>query len=120
MRLGIEVFTLFQLVDWCGHFEYNTVLDTFRDPTLGAIVKNAKKERVAERWSKPGQGELKFNVDRAAKGCSGEAGIGVVLTDKDGHVKILFSMSIGVGDSTIADIRAIREAFLLFSASKWD
>ncbi|WRX22712.1 Ribonuclease H domain - like 10 [Theobroma cacao] len=33
--------------------------------------------------------------------------------------KITFSKTIGMGDESLVEVRAIREAFLIFSASKW-
>ncbi|EOY02251.1 Uncharacterized protein TCM_016783 [Theobroma cacao] len=62
---------------------------------------------------------MKFNVDGAAQGCPGKAGIGGVMRNNKGQIKVPFSKSIGIGDSNIAEVRAIREAFLIFSASKW-
>lgn len=52
---------------------------------------------------------MKFNVD----------GISGVLRDENGLVKVFFSKAIGVGDANRAKVRAIREAFLIFSIFKW-
>ncbi|EOY17003.1 Uncharacterized protein TCM_036128 [Theobroma cacao] len=42
-----------------------------------------------------------------------------VMRDKHGQIKIMFSKSIEVVDANLAEIIAIREAFILFIASKW-
>lgn len=83
-------------------------------------MKQEKKLREVEGWIKPVAGMMKFNVDGAAQGCPPEAGIGDALRDERGHVKILFSKSIGMGDANLAEIRTIREAFIHFIASKWN
>ncbi|OMP02587.1 hypothetical protein CCACVL1_02751 [Corchorus capsularis] len=49
----------------------------------------------------------------------GEAGIGGVLRNHDGEVLISFSKYVGVVDSNEAEVLAVREAFLIFSASSW-
>ncbi|EOY07997.1 Uncharacterized protein TCM_022315 [Theobroma cacao] len=100
--------------------KYGEILDTYRFPQLGANLAKEENGRKVEGWCKPAQGEMKFNVDRAAKGSPREAGIGGAMRDEHGHVKIIFSKAIGIGDLNLAKIRAIREAFLLFIASKWN
>lgn len=42
-----------------------------------------------------------------------------MLRDSDGRVKAIFSKTIGVGDASLAEVRAIMKAFLIFAASKW-
>ena len=64
-------------------------------------------------------GYFKFNVDGAAKGKPGPAGIGGILRDENGKVWLRFSKSIGITESNEAEIYAIREAMLIFSASRW-
>ena len=70
-------------------------------------------------WKNPEIGFMKFNVDGAARGKPGPAGIGGVLRDVDGKVWMEFSNSIGVSESNEAEICAIRKALLLFCASSW-
>ncbi|EOX92904.1 Uncharacterized protein TCM_001756 [Theobroma cacao] len=41
------------------------------------------------------------------------------MRDDKRQIKVLFSKSIEIGDSNLAEVRAIREAFLILSASKW-
>ncbi|EOY05131.1 Uncharacterized protein TCM_020213 [Theobroma cacao] len=62
---------------------------------------------------------MKYNVDGAANGCTGEAGIGGIMRNDEGNIKIVFSKAIGVEDASAAEVRAIREAFLSFAGSKW-
>ncbi|XP_017974604.1 PREDICTED: 14.7 kDa ribonuclease H-like protein [Theobroma cacao] len=67
----------------------------------------------------PHQGQMKFNVDGAARGCPGPAGIGGILTNHKGDVRVIFSKSIGVADSNLAELLAIKEAFIIFTSSRW-
>ncbi|EOY10119.1 Uncharacterized protein TCM_025497 [Theobroma cacao] len=99
--------------------DYGMVLQTYQDPTLGKIMSKTKEKRAVDDWSKPATGQMKFNVDGAAQGCPRDAGIGGVLRDSDGRIKAIFSKTIGVGDASLAKVRAIREAFFVFAASKW-
>ncbi|EOY07078.1 Uncharacterized protein TCM_021598 [Theobroma cacao] len=96
-----------------------STIDTYRNPSLGAAITQLKQGRKANGWATPAPREMKFNVDEATKGSPGESGIGGVMRDEHGHIKIMFSKSIGVGDANLAEIIAIREAFILFIASKW-
>ncbi|OMO72253.1 hypothetical protein COLO4_27741 [Corchorus olitorius] len=70
-------------------------------------------------WILPKAGQLKFNVDGAARGQPGEAGIGGILRDENGNTKLVFSKPIGQADSNMAELLAIKEAFLIFAASNW-
>ncbi|EOY13586.1 Uncharacterized protein TCM_032186 [Theobroma cacao] len=63
--------------------------------------------------------QMKFNVDGAARGCPGPAGIGGILRDHRGYVKIIFSKAIGGADSNLAETMAVREALLTYSVSRW-
>ncbi|EOY03714.1 Uncharacterized protein TCM_018827 [Theobroma cacao] len=99
--------------------EYGTVLDTYRNPTLGVVIRKLRKGRTVDELRKSNLEEMKFNVDGVAQGCPGDAGIGGVMHDDKGQIKVLFSKSIGIGDSNLAEVKAIREAFLIFSASRW-
>ncbi|XP_017976498.1 PREDICTED: uncharacterized protein LOC18599364 [Theobroma cacao] len=78
----------------------SSITDIYRFPAIGA---NA----------------IKFNVDGAANGGSGEAGIGGLLRNEKGEVLIKFSKAIGRGDLNLAEYLSIREAFILFSSSIW-
>jgi ribonuclease HI len=49
-------------------------------------------------------------VDGEARGEPGEAGIGIAITDKDGHVVEEVSCLIGRATSTVAEYRALIEA----------
>ncbi|XVF62072.1 hypothetical protein PTKIN_Ptkin08bG0187700 [Pterospermum kingtungense] len=73
--------------------------------------------RIETRWICPQMGCLKFNVDGSAKGKPRLAGIGGVLRDHEGNVKIQFMKSIGLADSNLAELLAIKEAFLIFASS---
>lgn len=62
-------------------------------------------------WIPPLGGDLKFNVDGAAKGKPGLAGIGRVLRNSDGVVFLMFSKHVG----HMAEVVAILEALRIFA-----
>ncbi|EOY15851.1 Uncharacterized protein TCM_034797, partial [Theobroma cacao] len=99
--------------------QYGRILDTFVEPSIGAVIKNVKKARPVTEWEKPPDRTMKFNVDGAASGSTNEAGIGGLLRNSKGEVRMMFSKSIGVGDSNLAEVLTIQEAFAMFLASKW-
>ncbi|WRX26533.1 Ribonuclease H domain - like 10 [Theobroma cacao] len=100
--------------------DYNRTLDTFIEPRLGAVLKCVKKTRPKVEWTNPVDGSMKFNVDGAASGCPGEAGIGGILRNSAGETKMMFSKSIEMGDSNLAEVLAIKQAFMMFFASNWN
>ncbi|XVF67323.1 hypothetical protein PTKIN_Ptkin10aG0111800 [Pterospermum kingtungense] len=55
----------------------------------------------------------------AALGQPGLAGIGGILRDCEAKMKLRFSKSVGVADSRLAEVLAVKEAFILFSSSQW-
>ncbi|XVF86739.1 hypothetical protein PTKIN_Ptkin18bG0066500 [Pterospermum kingtungense] len=55
---------------------------------------------------------MKFNVDGSTLGKPGPAGIGGVLRDHEGNIKIRLLKSVGSADSNLAELLAIKEAFL--------
>ncbi|EOY09983.1 Uncharacterized protein TCM_025352 [Theobroma cacao] len=59
------------------------------------------------------------NQMRVVRGCLGEAEISGVLKDNIRNIKILFSKSMGIVDSNLVEIVAIKEVFLLYTASSW-
>ncbi|XVF83648.1 hypothetical protein PTKIN_Ptkin16aG0506800 [Pterospermum kingtungense] len=72
--------------------------------------------RRKKEWSKPSQGCMKFNVNGSAKAQpAGAAGIGGVLRDHNANVKLLFSESVGIVDSNLAELLAVLKALTLFS-----
>ena len=71
-----------------------------------------KKMRVVLQWSKPPTGFLKFNMDGSAINKSGPADIGVVLRDDFESVKIVFSKAIEIVDFNLAELLAVKEAFI--------
>ncbi|KAK3231468.1 hypothetical protein Dsin_003349 [Dipteronia sinensis] len=70
-----------------------------------------------EKWMHPPPEVLKFNVDGAARGSMGKAGIGGVLRDHTGRVLCTFSKFIGNTDAITAEMQAIATACDI-SASK--
>lgn len=57
-------------------FLQNSELDIYRTPKAEVHIKKQKQDRLEMRWKEPEEGKMKFNVDGAANGCPGEAGIG--------------------------------------------
>ncbi|XVE60389.1 hypothetical protein DITRI_Ditri05aG0124900 [Diplodiscus trichospermus] len=94
-------------------------LDITRCLSNVLVPKNSAKVRPINKWSAPPVEAVKFNVDGSSVGKPGPAGIGGILRDHAGNVKARFSKSIGVADSNLAELMAIREAFLVFLSSPW-
>ena len=67
----------------------------------------------------PSPASMKFNVDGSARGKPGAAGIGGVLKDSNAFVKAVFSKSIGVADSNLAELLAVCKALKVFAATRW-
>ncbi|EOY04254.1 Uncharacterized protein TCM_019510 [Theobroma cacao] len=63
---------------------------------------------------------MKFNVDSIARRCSRLVGIGGILRDYCGEVKIIFSKALGEADSNLAEMMAVKESLLIFSVSRWN
>ncbi|XVF23464.1 hypothetical protein REPUB_Repub13aG0041100 [Reevesia pubescens] len=95
---------------------FDDVLRAFNLITLNHAM---KKKTITTNWIAPPSGVLKFNVDGSAYEKPGPAGIGGVLQDEAGAVKLIFSKSIGIADSNVVELLAVKEAFLVFVASKW-
>ncbi|XVE86795.1 hypothetical protein DITRI_Ditri18aG0062800 [Diplodiscus trichospermus] len=93
-------------------------LDMIRFPNLIQIPAKKSSIRNAISWSCPDKGVLKFNVDGSVIENPGLAEIGYII-DHFGVKKMTFSKSIGIGVSSLAELLAIREAFILFSSSPW-
>ena len=94
-------------------------LDFFRCPNFAMVTKSKIMEPRCKSWECPTMGFMKFNVDGASRGKPGHAGIGGLLRDDKGKVWMEFSKSIGISESNEAEICAIREAILMFCASRW-
>ncbi|XVF79317.1 hypothetical protein PTKIN_Ptkin14bG0211600 [Pterospermum kingtungense] len=75
--------------------------------------------RKSSCWIPPSEGMVKFNVDGSSFGKPDPVGIGGVLRNHKGNELMSFSKHIGMEDSNVAEIMAIREALVLFLASPW-
>ncbi|XVF77486.1 hypothetical protein PTKIN_Ptkin14bG0048100 [Pterospermum kingtungense] len=53
------------------------------------------------------------------RGQPGAAGIGGLLRDNNSKILLKFSKSVGIADSNLAELMAIKEAFELFIGSRW-
>ncbi|EOY01609.1 Uncharacterized protein TCM_011459 [Theobroma cacao] len=94
-------------------------LEIVRFSHLVTILTKREKVKVQVQWKIPPNGWVKFNIDGAAKGCPGPLGIGGVLRNEKGIVKMLFSKTGGWGDANLTKMLAIREALILFMAADW-
>ncbi|PWA68757.1 hypothetical protein CTI12_AA301610 [Artemisia annua] len=82
-------------------------VNLFSITTCGSTM---EKNDHNQQWRPPDVGSLKFNVDGAARGKPGPAGIGGLLRNNCGAVVAMFSIPIGVLDSNVAEVMAIKEA----------
>ncbi|XVF46753.1 hypothetical protein PTKIN_Ptkin03bG0053700 [Pterospermum kingtungense] len=82
-----------------------------RCPNLVVVPCINKKSRTGLCWTPPPEGILKFNVDGATKGYPGPAGIEGILWASSSNVLRVFSFSVGVVDSNLTELLAVREAF---------
>ena len=96
-----------------------SLMDVVRFPSVIKTPAIVKPVKVITSWKHPPADAMKFNVDDSSKGKPRPAGIGGVLRDSSTIVKIIFSKSIGVADSNVAELLAIREAMGIFVLSKW-
>ncbi|GJT03943.1 reverse transcriptase [Tanacetum coccineum] len=62
------------------------------------------RQKILLGWCAPTHGALKFNVDGSAMGKPSVAGIGGLLRNTDGVVLAIFSMSLGILDSNVAEV----------------
>ncbi|XVE52245.1 hypothetical protein DITRI_Ditri02bG0107600 [Diplodiscus trichospermus] len=83
-----------------------------RYPSLIKVSSLRHQSCVMASWQSPLIGSLKFNVDGSALGHPSRARIWGILCDNSSKVK-----AIGVADSNIVELLAIREAFIIFITS---
>ncbi|XVF57148.1 hypothetical protein PTKIN_Ptkin06aG0180700 [Pterospermum kingtungense] len=88
-------------------------------PNLIIVPGKTKKSRGGVCWNPPSEGILKFNMDGAARGCPGPTGIRGILWDSSHKVISMFSKLVGIIDSNLAELLAVKEAIGIFSASQW-
>jgi ribonuclease HI len=74
---------------------------------------NYKKQRAVVVWSPPITNSLKWNVDGSSLGKPGPSGIGGVLRNHNGILLGIFSMSAGILDSNVAELKAVVKAIEL-------
>ncbi|WRX17793.1 hypothetical protein QQP08_010280 [Theobroma cacao] len=53
-----------------GPKDFGSVIDVFRAPNYRLAVKTPVKVRKLTNWTPPLLGQMKFNVDSAARGCA--------------------------------------------------
>ena len=121
LRQIIDLIKL-RIASWCKAKWSNCIIsmtDAVRFPNEIKVLPKVAVPRVGIMWKNPSIGSLKFNVDGSSKGKPGPAGIGGVLRDCSGKVKVIFSKAIGLADSNVAELLAVREALRIFLSSKW-
>ncbi|XVF71505.1 hypothetical protein PTKIN_Ptkin12aG0043200 [Pterospermum kingtungense] len=96
-----------------------TLVDLVNNPSKCLPPSKAAIGRTMVCWEKPQPGLLKFNVDGSSLGNPRPSGIGGLLRDHLGRVLISFSKPIGIADSNMAEVMAVREALALFVTSEW-
>ncbi|EOX98716.1 Uncharacterized protein TCM_007413 [Theobroma cacao] len=100
--------------------DHNTSITDFICAPSSAFAPISRKQTKSKvSWECPPISWFKFNTDKAARGCPGHLGIGGVLQDETGVVKLTFSKKAGWGDANLAKVLAVREAMVLFVASSW-
>ncbi|XVE71462.1 hypothetical protein DITRI_Ditri10aG0152600 [Diplodiscus trichospermus] len=95
------------------------VLEISMQPCLVSVPSKDPAPRGQVVWTRPPMGWLKFNVDGVAQSQPGLGGIGGVLRNHESWVLMVFSKSIGLVDSNMAEILVVKEALSLFSSSQW-
>lgn len=80
------------------------------------IVKLVKRNDV---WQKLQADNLKFNIVMVSRRNLGETVIRGTLRDANGDIMALFSKAIGIIDSNLAELLAIKEAIPIFVAFTW-
>lgn len=71
--------------------------------------------RPEAMWVGSPIGWVKFNIDGVFYGSSGKAKIEVILRDHEAVIKVMFSKSMGLRDSNLVEVLAIKEAFVIFT-----
>ncbi|KAK0608412.1 hypothetical protein LWI29_030312 [Acer saccharum] len=111
----------FRVVWWFKNFGFGSNEDiTILLLDVGGRCVDKKPVKIVKpcSWSPPVDNDLFFNVDGSARGNPGKAGIGGVLRDASGKTLCLFSDSIGIADSILAEIIAIHRAVMLISSNQ--
>ena len=110
----------FRVVWWFKHFgkgsheSVDVLLLNLKE--LCVDNKRRKFSAIAD-WHPPEFGSYKFNVDCSSKGKPGPSGIGGVLRDSNEKVLCMFSFHIGILDSNIAELWAIKRSTELIVAN---
>ncbi|EOX99545.1 Uncharacterized protein TCM_008248 [Theobroma cacao] len=99
-----------------GHIPTDTC---FFQPTTFSNSAVKARQRTNVIWEPLPLGTLKLNIDGAAKGKLGPAGIGGLLRDHHDFIRGTFSHHIGIEDSNFAELQAIHQGLNFFFASPW-
>ncbi|XVE50461.1 hypothetical protein DITRI_Ditri01bG0164000 [Diplodiscus trichospermus] len=113
-RLNLAEWTKAKWPDLCMNLQ-----DIIHYPNNISIPVKLCQSRTTASWIGSPPGVLKFNMDGSVLGKPGPAGIGGILRDHMGLEKIRFSKSVGIEESNMAKLLAIREAFILLASSQW-
>ncbi|XVF65611.1 hypothetical protein PTKIN_Ptkin09bG0262900 [Pterospermum kingtungense] len=94
------------------------LLDVLCCPSAIKVHTRGSGARPQLSWSPPPEDSIKINVDGSLLGKPGHAGFGGVMRDHTGAELCCFSKYVGVEDSNIAEILAIREDVEVFLPSR--
>lgn len=75
----------------------------------GLDKKISMREKVEEFWYPPPEGFLKYNIDGASKGNSGETSFGGVLTDDIGSIISLFHGHLEKATNNMVELMALEQ-----------
>ena len=89
------------------------------DPSSCLLRGMIKRTRICTEWNHPLDNCLKFNVDGSAYGKPGPAGCGGILRNERGRILALFSGPLGILESNIAEVMAIKVVLGMFVRSIW-
>ncbi|XWS63854.1 hypothetical protein CRYUN_Cryun06bG0137300 [Craigia yunnanensis] len=76
-----------------------------------------KKNRIYVAWIPLIENCLKFNIDGSAIGKPGPIGCGGILQNERGTILALFFGPLGIMDSNVAEVMAIKETVEMFVRS---
>lgn len=105
--LGVALF-------WEG-FQRAKITD-FHQSWEGSLSGGPRRTKKVSTWLPPQLGTFKFNVDRAARGTSGPAGIRGVMQDHTGNSSIVFFEPVGRKESNEAELLSIKRALTIWTS----
>ncbi|XLR46367.1 hypothetical protein HN51_030454 [Arachis hypogaea] len=84
------------------------------------LIRYLHKEPIPVAWKKPGIGWTKLNFDGSCKVGSGKASIGGVVRNHNAEFMLGYAESIGIANSTIAELTALKRGLELVLENGWN